>query len=156
MSATREGVLVGARSLASWRGALLWASLAANVFFAGLVGAPFLLHRPPSPGVNGFAARLAADLPPADAARFRDAFDQERPWLEQSRAAMDRARGQLATAVASEPYDEGAVRERLQEWRARWIESSDRFGDSLLSAVRTLSPEGRQQLAATLRRPPRH
>ena len=66
---------------------------------------------------------------------------------------MDRPRSRLAEALAQTPYDEEAARQRLQEWRARWNESSDRFGDSLLVAVRTLSPEGRKQLAAALRKP---
>jgi len=136
---------------------LLWASLAANVFFAGLIGSHLLNRvRPEPPGMEGFIARLAAALPPGDAGRFRAVLDGERPWYDQARAAADRARGRLADAIAAVPYDEGTARQRLLDWRARWNESSDRFGDSLLAAVRALSPDGRQQLAATLRRPSHH
>ena len=159
MSATGERVGFAARARDGrrvLRRALLWASLAANVFFAALVGSHLANRPPPSPGVDGFASRLAAGLPPADAARFRAVLDQERPWYQQAHAAMDGAREQVAAAIAREPYNETDVRARLQDWRARWAESSDRFGDSLLTAVRALSPEGRQRLAATLRQPPHH
>lgn len=151
MSAAGEAAL----RPADWRRVALWGSLAANVFFAGLVGSHVLLRpAPPSaPGLDGFIARLAAALPPADAERFRGVLDAERPWFNQARTAADRAHGRLADAIARTPYDESEARQRLQEWRARWNESSDRFGDSLLTAVRTLSPEGRQLLADTLRRP---
>jgi uncharacterized membrane protein len=139
------------------RGMALWASLAANVFFAGLVGSHLLLHRASSShGLDGFVGRLAAGLSPPDAARFRGVLDRERPWYGQAHAAVDRARARLADSIARQPYDEGEVRQRLQDWRARWGETSDRFGESLLVAVRTLSPQGREQLAAALRRPPGH
>ena len=159
MSATHEGRLLVHRRALGLRSGLLWASLAANLFFAGLIGSHLLL-RPPSPspshGLDGFVGRLAGSLSPPDAERFRGVLDRERPWYEQAHAAVGRARGRLADAIAREPYDEGEVRQRLQDWRARWSEGSDRFGDSLLVAVRALSPQGREQLAAALRSPPRH
>ena len=151
MSATRtRGRLTGVRP-SSARGVALWVSLASNLFFAGLIGSHLLSHRPPQrPGLDGFIGRLTQSLPPADAQRFHEVLDRERPWYEQAHAAMEQARGRLAGAISHEPYDEGQVRERLQEWRARWSEGSDRFGDSLLVAIRTLSPEGRQKLATAL------
>ena len=157
MSATHEGRLLVHRRALGLRSGLLWASLAANLFFAGLIGS-HLLMRPPSPshGLDGCVGRLADSLSPPDAARFRGVLDRERPWYEQAHAAVNRARGRLADAIGREPYDESEVRQRLQDWRARWSEGSDRFGDSLLVAVRALSPQGREQLAAALRQPPHH
>jgi len=158
VSATREhGLLVRMRP-GGVRGGLLWASLAANLFFVGLIGSHLVMHPPsPSPhGLDGFIGRLAGSLSPPDAERFRGVLDRERPWYEQAHAAVSRARDRLADSIAREPYDETEVRQRLQDWRARWSEGSDRFGDSLLVAVRTLSPQGRQQLAAALRQPPHH
>lgn len=154
MSAVQEG-RVGIR-LGDPRRALLWVSLAANLFFAGLIGSRLLVHPAPShaPGLDGFIARLTASLPPDDAGQFRAVLERERPWYDQARTATERAHARLADAIAQTPYDEGEAERRLQEWRARWNESSDRFGESLLTAVRTLSPEGRQCLADTLRRPP--
>ena len=140
----------------SARGVALWASLAVNLFFAGLIGSHALFHRPPPPpGLEGFIGHLTRSLPAADAQRFSQVLARERPWYEQAHAAMEQARARLAAAISGEPYDEGQVRERLQEWRARWSEGSDRFGDSLLVAIRTLSPEGRQRLAAALLQPRR-
>lgn len=142
--------MAGARPSTA-RGAALWASLAANVFFAGLIGSHLLFYQPPPrPGLDGLISRLTHSLPPADGQRFHEVLARERPWYEQAHAAMEQARGRLADAISHEPYDEGEVRGRLQEWRARWSEGSDRFGDSLLVAIRTLSPEGRQKLAAAL------
>ena len=154
MSATRtRDWLAGVRP-GSARGVALWASLAANLFFAGLIGSHLLFHRPPPrPGLEGFIGRLTQSLPPSDAQQFREALARERPWYEQAHAAMERARARVGAAISSEPYDEGQVRERLQESRARWGEGAARFDDSLLVAIRTLSPEGRQRLAAALVEP---
>ena len=154
MSATRTRSWPAGVRPSSARGVVLWASLAANLFFAGLIGSHLLFHRPPPrPGLEGFIGRLTQSLPPADGQRFHEVLARERPWYEQAHTAMERARVRLAGAISHDPYDEDQVRERLQEWRARWSEGSDRFGDSLLVAIRTLSPEGRQRLAAALLEP---
>lgn len=135
----------------------LWASIAANLFFVALIGSHLALRPPPPPpGMNGFVRRLAASLPPADARRFQDAMTRERPWYAQAHDAMNRARQRFAAAVGREPYDEADARQRLHEFRSRMMEGSSRFGDSLIAAIRTLSPEGRKRLAAALMHRPHH
>ena len=132
-----------------WRTRLLWLSIAGNLFGAALIGARFAAGSPAPPGLAGAAERMARDLPPADAARFRAALDHERPWFDAARHRMAEARADLARSIAQDPYDERAVHERMAAYQARWTETSGRFGDSLLAAIGTLSPEGRAKLAET-------
>lgn len=139
-----------------WRTRVLWLSLAGNLFAAPLIGAQFFMRHPPGPpGLEGVVERMARALPPDDAARFRSTLAHERPWYDLARRQMDEARAQLSRAIAQQPYDEAAVRGRMQDWQARWIETSSRFGDSLLTAIAGLSPEGRTRLAEASLRPER-
>ena len=131
-----------------WRTRLLWLSIAGNLFAVALIGSHMATGRPAGPGgLEGVVERMAHDLPPADAEQFRTVLAHERPWYELARRNMDESREALSQAIAHQPYDEAAVRARMQEWQARWVETSSRFGESLLSAIGTLSPEGRTRLA---------
>ena len=139
-----------------WRTRVLWLSLAGNLFAAPLLGAQFIMHRPPGPpGLEGVVDRMARSLPDEDAARFRATLEHERPWYNLARREMDESREQLSRAIAQQPYDEAVVRGRMHDWQARWIETSTRFGDSLLIAFGKLSPEGRTRLAEASLRPGR-
>jgi uncharacterized membrane protein len=133
-----------------WRTRLLWLSVAGNLFSATLIGTHLATDRGPGPpGLAGAAERMARDLPTADAARFRATLDRERPWYEIARRRMAEARADMARSIGQNPYDEAAVRERMLIFQARWAETSGRFGESLLTAIGTLSPEGRAKLAET-------
>ena len=139
-----------------WRTRVLWLSLAGNLFAGPLIGAQFFMRHPHGPpGLEGVVERMARALPDDDAARFRATLAHERPWYDLARRQMDDSREQLSRAIAQQPYDEEAVRGRMHEWQARWIETSNRFGDSLLSAIGALSPEGRVRLAEASLRPER-
>lgn len=139
-----------------WRTRVLWLSLGGNLFAAALIGAHVTMHRPSGPpGLDGAVERMARALPDDDAARFRATLDHERPWYDLARRRMDESRLALSVAIAQEPYDEAAVRTRMHEWQARWIETSSRFGDSLLTAIGGLSPQGRARLAAASLHPDR-
>jgi len=132
-----------------WRTRVLWLSVAGNLFAAALVGARLVVGPPGPPGLAGAAERMARGLPAADAARFRATLDHERPWFDAARHRMAGARADLARSIAQNPYDQNAVHERMVAYQARWAETSGRFGDSLLAAIGTLSPEGRAKLAET-------
>ena len=133
-----------------WRTRVLWLSLAGNLFAGALIGGHLMVQPPRGPpGIEAAAERMARDLPPADATRFRAALDRERPWYDMARRRMAEARIDLARSIAETPYDEVVVRARLTTFQARWAETADRFGQSLLTAIGTLSPEGRAKLAAT-------
>ena len=132
-----------------WRTRVLWLSVAGNLFAAALVGARLVVGSPGPPGLAGAAERMARDLPPADAARFRAVLDRDKPWFDTARHRMADARADLARSIAQNPYDQNAVHERMEAYQARWAETSGRFGNSLLAAIGTLSPEGRAKLAET-------
>ena len=133
-----------------WRTRLLWLSIAGNLFSVTLIGTHMAAGHPPGPpGLAGAAERMARDLPAADAARFRATLDREKPWYDMARRRMAEARTDLSRSIAQNPYDEAAVRERMLTFQARWVETSSRFGESLLAAINTLSPEGRAKLAET-------
>ncbi len=139
-----------------WRTRVLWLSLAGNLFAGALIATHLTMNRHTGPsGLDGVVERMAGALPDPDAARFRATLAHERPWYDLARRQMDESREQLSQAIAQQPYDEAVVRERMHNWQARWIETSTRFGDSLLSAIGELTPEGRTRLAEASLRPGR-
>ena len=145
------------RLLEPWRTRLLWTSLCLNVFGVALLSVPLFL-RPPHhggggpPNFDGFVARLARDLPPADADVLRAEMVRERPWYEIGREQMDVHRDALAKTVAREPFDPVATHAALQAMQDRMRESATRFDDSLVMAMGKVSLDGRVRLAETLRR----
>ena len=54
--------------------------------------------------------RMAHDLQPDDAARFRAAMQARMPEIEAARARMEQARAAMSRAIAQSPYDEVAGR----------------------------------------------
>ena len=141
--------------LEPWRTRVLWLSVAGNMFCAALIGGHALQRHPGPPGLEGAVARMARDLPPEDSARFLAILANERPWYEQARRRMEESRIALSRSMGRTPYDEQEVRLRMLEFQARWVETSSRFGESLLEALGALSPEGRARLADSTQRPPR-
>ncbi len=144
------------RLLEPWRTRVLWASLCLNVFGIALLAVPMfahMAHRPPGPpGFDGFVARMARDLPPADAETLRTEMARERPWYEMGRDSLDESREALARAVSRDPFDQAETHSALQALQDRMRDSATRFDDSLVVAMTKLSPEGRVRLAETLRR----
>ena len=137
-----------------WRTRVLWLSVATNLFCAALIGGHTMGRRAHGPGLDGAVDRLAETLSPDDATRFRRVLAAERPWYDQSRRLLDGARADLAESIAHDPWDGADVRLHMIAFQARWLESSSRFGDGLLVALGTLSPDGRSRVAiATLRGP---
>jgi len=134
-----------------WRARLLFLSVAANLFAAALIGAHFVLRPPPRPPgpprPEVIIERMARDLPPDDAARFRAATTPRLPQFAAARARMEQARAELARAMAQTPYDEGAVRTAMQAWQAAWLAMSEDLGANMLRALSELSPDGRRRLA---------
>ena len=141
------------RLLATARRLLLPVSLLANVFLLAHAAGPWLRpHRPG--GFPGMVEHFSRSLPPDDAERFRVAMDAQRPLFETGRMNADQARAALSRAIAATPYDPQLTRERMTEWQARLHAMSSRFGDTLLAALPTLSPEGRARLADAADHPP--
>ena len=131
----------------------LSASLLLNVFLIAHAMAP-VFHPARPRGFDGMVDHFAHNLPAADADRFRNVLDQERPAFEAQRREMDRARTELSRAIARDPYDPAAARARMSEWQAQLQGMSGRIGDTLLSVAPLLSPEGRAKLADAADHPP--
>ena len=139
-----------------WRNRLLFLSVAGNLFSVALIGTHWATRRPHGPpGLEGAVERMARDLPPVDSTQFRAVLARERPWYDQARRRMDAARADLSRGIAQDPYDEALVRVRMLELQKSWFETSGRFGQSLVLAIGTLSPEGRQRLAHATAHPGR-
>lgn len=130
-----------------WRTRALFASVACNLFLLALVGVQVLRPHGGSSGMTAMVERMARDLPADDAARFRAALAHEADWRQEARQRMDEARAELSRSIMQTPYDERLVRARMVSLQQVWAESSNRFGDSLIAAIGTLSPEGRARLA---------
>jgi uncharacterized membrane protein len=133
-----------------WRTRLLFVSVAGNLFAAALIGAHFTMRpdRPPGPPrAAAMMDRMAHDLPPDDAARFRTVMQARLPEIEAARTRMEQARAAMSRAIAQTPYDEAAVRQAMKAWQDAWIAMSNDLGDSMLTAVSGLSPDGRRRLA---------
>ena len=135
-----------------WRTRLLFASVAGNLFSAALIGAHLLRPRA-AHGLDGVVERMVRDLPAADAERFRAILAREQAWQAKAWHRVNEARAALSRSIGQTPYDEAAVRARMAEFQQRRAESSGRFGDSLVAAIGTLSPEGRARLADAAERP---
>lgn len=146
------------RAEASAQRWLLLASLALNLFFAG-VALAVALHRPPpappppaapaddrSPSVR--IDRLAATLPPADARILLDRFGAVQASLAvtegTSRAAQDKAR----KALSATPFDAAGAQAALAELRDARRGVWRIVHGVILDAAQGMSQEGRARLAA--------
>lgn len=137
----------------SLRGWLLTASLLANVFLLAHAAAPMLRGRR-EPGFGGMVEHFARALPPGDAERFHAVVDPEQARFAAAKREMDQSRAELSRAIARSPYDEASVRMRMADWQAHLHAMSSRVGDTLLTAIAVLSPEGRARLADAADHPP--
>jgi uncharacterized membrane protein len=138
-----------------WRTRLLFGSFALNLFTLALIGAHFAYRPPPGPSPpERIVEHMVRGLPEGDAQRFRAVMATRLPEIEAAHARMEEARTAMTRAIARDPYDERAVRQAMKAWQAAWLAMSDGIGEGMLSAVSTLSPDGRRRLAdAGLRRP---
>ena len=147
------------RLLEPWRTRVLWLSLGLNVFAAALIVTPHVWHGmhgghggpPGPPSFEMLVQRIARELDPADAARFRAAMAKEQPWYEMGRQRLADAKDDVAAAFGRTPYDPQAANAALGAMQDRLRESGQRFDDSLATAVGGLSPEGRTRLAASMK-----
>ena len=142
------------RLLEPWRSRVLWLSLAANLFLAALAGAPHLMpRRPPGPpGFDGLVERMARQMPDTDADTFRHAMDRERPWYDISRRSLEEARAQIGRSIGQDPFDPVATRTAMTDMQDRLRESSQRFDESLVAALASLSPQARTSLSLDMAR----
>jgi uncharacterized membrane protein len=140
---------------------LLIASLALNLFLAGLIGGALLLdrkpgtepHHEPPPGRRSFWA-AAEQLQPAQRDAFRAVLRREaeegRPRLQ----ALRQARRDAAAAMSAPDYEPAAVREALARARTEELALRSDVEEAVVAFAATLEPQDRAVLGQALRRRP--
>lgn len=131
---------------------LIAGSLLLNLLLGGVILGHMLHPRHPQPQPAAAMQALPETQRTALEARLRDLrmdFEAER---EQMRLARERS---LALLTA-EPFDSNAYRAQLQEGMNLRNEHQRQMQDNLVALAEGLSPEERNALAETLRRPPPH
>jgi uncharacterized membrane protein len=99
--------------------ALLFGSLALNLFFVGVTAA--LLVRSPATTPRNVATRierLADSLPAADGDTLRLNFTAQRNAVETARAGYDNAREGIRAVLRREPFDSAAMQAAMSKARA--------------------------------------
>jgi len=157
--------------LRKWTGALLFVSLAANLFLGGvLLGRVTFAPKewdlaaggagPPdtSASLNAPADQRAANpesrladrlraLPPAERRRFMTVLWQNRGDLPEARRALRLAALHVAELIAAPTLDQAALTQALADVRAATAHEQASLHVALVPALAALSPESRASLA---------
>jgi uncharacterized membrane protein len=135
---------------------LLFASLALNLFFAGIAGALIVRHYTAAPaattsvGERGDAARieyLASLLPPADGTILRNHFAARRAAIEAARSNYRAKQETIRQALREETLNAGAMRTAMAETRAARQNFDQILHGVIAGAASEMSPAGRRKLA---------
>lgn len=131
-------------------------SVALNLFLIG-VGATMFARSyfaPPSittvtidRSARARIERIAATLPPADAAIMRTAYRDNAATLDAARAEVDAGVARIKTSFGAEPYDIEATRAATADTRAKFMRFLALVHDAIAQAAEKMSPEGRARLA---------
>lgn len=150
--------LSGFSGLASAPRRLLIASLALNLFFAGVALAVVMRapHKPlslPAPNVEDRSPRvridrLAAPLPMADARLLLGRFAAANGRLVEAEAASRAAQERARAALLATPFDPAAVRSALAGLRDARRDVWFLVHGVIIDAALQMSPEGRARIAA--------
>ncbi|CUW40722.1 conserved protein of unknown function(containing Heavy-metal resistance protein domain,13-137) [Magnetospirillum sp. XM-1] len=127
-------------------------SLALNVFLATVLvmrepGPP---PRPPGGGPPSplhIAERLAADLPPADAAILRAAIARRAQEVEYRNGIWTGLPARIGTALAAPDFDAESLRAILAEGRQAHAAMDDAVAEVIMEAASGMSAEGRHAVA---------
>ena len=135
--------------------ALLFVSLALNLFFLGVLGAtavrqwwlPLPAVVEPSRSAAERIDRLAAALSAPDAEKLRAEFRSREQTLEAAHSAYRRAQEAVRTALRAEPFDVAAVRSTMADTRAARQALDVALHEVISTAAARMSPAGRTSLA---------
>jgi uncharacterized membrane protein len=128
--------------------ALLFGSLALNLFFIGIIAALFVRTPAPAPrNIGARIERLAMTLPPVDGAKLRAQFNAERGAVEGARADYEKARDGIRTVLRREPFDAAAMQEAMSKTQAARQGFDQTLQTMIAKAAAQMSPSGRQALA---------
>lgn len=143
-----------------WMRIGLIASVALNLFLAGVVGVwavkPMFHDRGGPPGgATTIADRMASRLPDADGKVLRQAFEKHheemRKLFDEARAAQRDSR----RALRATPFDPAAFAAAAQRSSAARGAAQDAFSQAMGEAAAAMSPDGRAKLGQPPQRGPR-
>ncbi|WP_096701864.1 periplasmic heavy metal sensor [Magnetospirillum sp. 15-1] len=127
-------------------------SLALNVFLGTV-----LVMREPGPPPRGpgggppsplhLVERMAADLPPADAAILRTAARRRAQEVEYQHSIWIGVPQRVGTALAAPDFDPEALRAVLAEGRRAHRAEDDAIAEVIIEAASAMSAEGRHAIA---------
>jgi uncharacterized membrane protein len=129
--------------------ALLFGSLALNLFFVGLTAA-LLVRGPAAATPRNVAMRiesLAQSLPAADGTMLRDNFTTQRAAIEAARANYDASRDRIREVLRREPFDASAMADTMSKARAARQGYDQALQAMLAKAAAEMSPAGRKAMA---------
>jgi uncharacterized membrane protein len=129
--------------------ALLFGSLALNLFFIGCAIALLMRGPEPAPPRN-VATRieaLAKSLPPADGAKLRGAYAREHTAVNVARADYEKARDSIRAVLAREPFDAAAMQDAMSKTRAARQQFDEALQGMIAKAAGEMSPAGRHAMA---------
>lgn len=129
--------------------ALLFGSLALNLFFIGAAIALLIRDPIPSPPRN-IATRieeLAKSLPPADGAKLRGAYARDHTEVNVARAEYEKARDGIRAVLRREPFDAAAMQEAMSKTRAARQQFDQALQGMIAKTAAEMSPAGRRAMA---------
>lgn len=149
-----------------WVTIALTASLAVNIFLAGLfvgheVGGPRFLFRaavqrpvwhPGDGGLPPFVQRIADRMSPPYRDILMSKMKQHQPEIAAAGVALREARGKLRQIVTAENFDRAAADATAAELRDRMLQFQQTLQAALLDVAAALPAEGRRQMIEPLRR----
>jgi uncharacterized membrane protein len=136
--------------------AVLFVSLALNLFFLGALGATAVRQwwpQPPAalePSRNAAERidRLAATLSPSDAEKLRAQFRSREHALEAAHSAYRGAQDAVRAALRAEPFDIAALHSAMADTRSARQALDVALHEVIAAAAAQMSPAGRGRLAA--------
>ena len=129
---------------------LLLGSLALNLFFVGIaIAMAVRAPAPPSWDRNVFVRveRLAATLPPADAASLRAAIDANRENLEAAQTQYHKAQDVIRAALRQDPFQLDGMRAAMTKSRAARQNFDQILQGTFADAASKMSHAGRLAMA---------
>jgi len=153
-------VTLGPRA-GKWLAAAFTASLAVNVFLAGLfVGQKMTAPLPPPgfafraaerPGDRPMPAildRVADSLPPEQRTTFLGVIAKHQSNIATAGAAVREARAKVRDLMASEQFNRGATEAAMSDLRDRQIAFQRTLQAAFVDAAEALPPEARRQMVS--------
>lgn len=135
---------------------LTLASLALNLFVIGAGAVLLVRYYTAPPAVVSFTIdrrpaarieRIAATLPPADAAIMRAAYRDNAATLDASRSDFEGAVAVIRQSFRAEPYDLEATRRAMAEARVKRQHFDELLHGAIATAAAKMSHAGRVKLA---------